>query len=165
MARATEALRDATLILVGHGAGGRAAIVERHARTIRRGGTFAAVRTCSLQDGDGLDRTLAGARGENAYILPVLMADGFTMRILSARIAEHAAGAVLCRPVGTLPGLADLLAEQALRTAAERGWSPAETAVLVAAHGTARNPGSARIAEAHAERIRRSGRFAAVEAG
>lgn len=165
MAPATEALRDARLILAGHGAGGRAAVVERHARAIRRRGLFAAVRSCHLQNRGSLAHALAGQQDRTALVVPILMADGFTMRSLADSLAELGGEPVLCRPVGTHPGIAELLAGQAEGVALARSWPLATISVLVAAHGSPQDSASARAAEAHAERLRLLGRFAAVEAG
>lgn len=98
----------------------------------------------------------------------MMMADGHTTRgllahqLASRRRAKGEPEIVSCQPVGLNPGLAGMIAERAAEVRRAADWAPADVSLLLVAHGTARDPGSRRAAEAHADRIRKMGKFAAV---
>ena len=91
------------------------------------------------------------------------MADGHTSRVVlpEALAAAGAAGArvTVTPPLGTAPAIADLVAGDALALCRTRGWTPGETTVVVAGHGTKRHAGSARSAEDAARRVAAAGGF------
>jgi sirohydrochlorin cobaltochelatase len=70
----------------------------------------------------------------------------------------------LCRPVGLSPALAPLAAAEVATLCAARGWQPAETAVVIAGHGTERHADSGASAELLAGRLAALGRFGPVSA-
>jgi len=65
-----------------------------------------------------------------------------------------------CEPVGNHPAMTELLLKRAFAIAP--GVDPAETGLLIVAHGTDLNENSAVAAKREAEKIRRLGKFAAV---
>jgi sirohydrochlorin cobaltochelatase len=65
-----------------------------------------------------------------------------------------------CQPVGNHPAMTELLLKRAREIAA--GVNPAETSLLIVAHGTDLNENSAVAAKREAEKIRALGEFAAV---
>nr|WP_304616651.1 CbiX/SirB N-terminal domain-containing protein [Paracoccus sp. (in: a-proteobacteria)] len=83
------------------------------------------------------------------------MAEGwFTGIELPRRLTEAGApGAHITRPFGANPGLDALIVARAHQAAAERGWRPNETTLLLTAHGSQRSQASYTITTALAERI------------
>jgi sirohydrochlorin cobaltochelatase len=65
-----------------------------------------------------------------------------------------------CQPVGNHPAMTDLLLKRAREVAP--GVDPAETSLLIVAHGTDLNENSAVAAKREAEKIRALGKFAGV---
>ena len=164
-------LTDAALLLCAHGrrseAGGDDA-AEAHAAAIRTRRCFALVEACSLRGGPGLAETLAGIDAERIFLVPMLMADGHTNQVLLpemlAKAGEAARRVTQCKPVGLSPLLAPLAADEAAARCAACGWTPGETAVVVAGHGTLRHEQSAASAQQLARRVAASRRFCRVTA-
>lgn len=90
------------------------------------------------------------------------MAEGFILELLRRRLADLP-GVELAAPIGTCPGLAELVLEAALATAGEHGFPPEASLLLLVGHGTPRHRGSARATAALVEALREKGSFAAVE--
>lgn len=106
--------------------------------------------------------SVAAASGGFAY--PLFMADGwFTRDHLPKKLAE-AGGADwhVLDPFGIDPAVQDLTVTLALEAAAAKGIAPAETEVLLAAHGSFRSPAPARVAGEVAAKIAARG-FARAE--
>jgi sirohydrochlorin cobaltochelatase len=68
----------------------------------------------------------------------------------------------VCRPIGTHPGLAEVMADMARAACEVQGWATQETALLVVGHGTVRHPDSGVTARRHAARIAASEEFCDV---
>lgn len=87
---------------------------------------------------------LAEAADDGSLIYPMFMAEGwFTGRELPRRLAEAGAGgARILRPFGTDPALPGLIVATAHRAAAEQGWQPGDTTLLLTAHGSQRSQAS-----------------------
>lgn len=154
------------LLLCAHGRGGTAEdhhVPEMLARALRGRSRFARVEACYLRGRPRLADVLADIAEARVFLVPLLMADGHTSRVVlpEALAAAGADGArvTLTPPLGTAPAIADLVARDALELCGERGWTPAETTVVIAGHGTARHAGSARSAEDAAPRVAASGGF------
>jgi sirohydrochlorin ferrochelatase len=108
---------------------------------------------------------LAAVVTDDSLIYPMFMAEGwFTRSELPRRLAAAgAAGARILRPFGTDPALPGLIAAKAHAAAAEQGWSPSETTLLLTAHGSQRSQASFTITTALAESL--SPQFARVVTG
>ena len=92
----------------------------------------------------------------NGLIYPMFMAEGwFTGTELPRRLSALGAGQVtLLRPFGVDLALPDLCIGMVRQGAAAEGWDPAQVTLLLIAHGSQRARGSARGAEAMAEKLR-----------
>ncbi len=104
----------------------------------------------------------AGAQG---LVYPLFMADGwFTRNHLPERLAQ-AGGAAwqVLDPFGIDDAVQRLTITLAREAAAQRGLSPAQTALLLAAHGSFKSPAPARVAQAMAARLASETGFARVE--
>jgi sirohydrochlorin cobaltochelatase len=103
------------------------------------------------------------------YVVPNFISEGyFTETVipreleLSGRTTKRADGQIwkYCEPVGSHPLMTELLMHRARATAPD--VDPAKTSLLIIAHGTDLNENSAIAAKREAEKIRRTGRYAAV---
>jgi sirohydrochlorin cobaltochelatase len=166
-----NAFGAAALLLCAHGRGAAAApdhIPEVLAGTLRDRARFARVEACYLRGSPGLPEVLAGIAEAQVFLVPLLMAEGHTSGVvLPAALAEagdRAARVVVTPPLGADPMLAALAARDVLAQCRARGWTPSETAVVIAGHGTLRHAGSARSAEAAARQVAASGNWGRVEA-
>ncbi|MCY1125707.1 cobalamin biosynthesis protein CbiX [Frigidibacter sp. RF13] len=109
-----------------------------------------------------LDRALDGLGAP--LVFPFFMADGwFTRSELPRRlVASGHPGLAILPAFGLLPGIAPLAVDIARKAARARGWATAETALLLAAHGSGRSRASAEATRAIAATV--TG-FAAVRLG
>jgi sirohydrochlorin cobaltochelatase len=171
---------DAALLLAAHGSRlepRATATFLAQARRLADRGLFAEVAVGMARAEPQLDGALAGLRAGVIYIVPMLMADGYLARTalpkalqLSGPLTERAiAGRTrqlrYCDPVGTHPGLADVLRDNLLASCAAHGLEPGRTQALLAAHGNRRDASSGVAARAHAVALAAYGRFAGVDIG
>lgn len=98
---------------------------------------------------------LADACDDHSLIYPMFMAEGwFTGTQLPRKLAEAgAANARIMRPFGTDPALPPLIVRLTHRAAAEQGWAPNDTTLLLTAHGSGRSQASFNITSALADLI------------
>jgi sirohydrochlorin cobaltochelatase len=126
-------------------------------------GLFGQVRACCLKGRPRPAQAIARMDPRQIIVFPLFMAEGYATATLLpqelARIGPGAERITLCRPLGSHPGLADLMVRMARRTCRERGWPVGETALVVMGHGTARAAGAGETALGHARRIAGSGAF------
>jgi sirohydrochlorin cobaltochelatase len=103
------------------------------------------------------------------YVVPNFISEGyFTQTIipreleLNGRITKRSNGQTwrYCEPAGNHASITDLLLQRALEVAP--GIDPAETSLLIVAHGTDLNENSAAAAKREAKKIRALGKYAAV---
>ena len=174
---ASPDLTGSALLLCAHGRSGEGAPAagrnrppssEAHAAALRERRLFASVDTCVLRGRPGLADALAGIGAGRIFLVPLLMADGYTFRVvlpeLLAKAGGRAANVTLCRPAGLSRALVPFTAGQAAALCGARGWPPGETGVVIAAHGTERHERSAASAERLAKRIAALRRFGSVTA-
>jgi sirohydrochlorin cobaltochelatase len=139
------AWRRAGLLLCSHGVAGGPGLAAWHGRTIARMGLFGQVRACCLKGRPRPAQAIARMDPRQIIVFPLFMAEGYATATLLpqelARIGPGAERITLCRPLGSHPGLADLMVRMARRTCRERGWPVGETALVVMGHGTARAAG------------------------
>lgn len=143
------------LVVVGHGSpghpeGGRS--VEALAEDIRARRIFADVRAAFLKAPPHLHDVLDELGERAAYVVPHLAADGVVGKALSARVAARK-DVVICGATGTHPDMARISAKRLGELCAAFALDPARLGVLVAGHGTTRNPDSARRARALADAL------------
>ena len=158
--------RAAALLLCAHGVRGEAGVARAHARAIAALDVFAQVEACCLYGRPRLEDALRRVAARRAYLVPLLMAEGRTNDGLRERTL--AAGAFrsrpvkLCRPLGSHPALAGLIATAAQRTCQARGWRRSDTGLLLIGHGTPRHARSGRSLRRHAAGIAETRAFAEV---
>src|SRR6266496_3394358 len=116
--------------------------------------------------------TLAHAveiRRREVFVVPNFISEGyFTQTVipreleLSGHLTRRSNGQIwkYCEPVGNHPSMTELLLQRAHDVAPH--IEPAETSLLIVAHGTDLNENSAVAAKREAEKIRALGKYAAV---
>lgn len=152
---------DTALVLCAHGIQGHPGAATEHAERLRALGLFTEVHGCAHRGRPGLAETLAAVRARRIWLAPLLMAEGFTLRKMLDKVG-HDPDVAVCRPIGTHPGIADVMADMARSACSSKGWETRETALLVVGHGTVRHPDSGVTARGHASRIATNDDFCEV---
>src|SRR5882724_2585764 len=143
-----------------------------HAAEIRRRKAFADV-ACALWKEEPSLRDAIFLFDPDAvrevYVVPNFISEGyFTQTVipreleLNGRVTKRPSGQgwKYCEPVGNHPLVTKLLLKRAEEVAQDA--DPAETSLLIVAHGTDLNENSAVAAKREAEKIRTLGKYAAV---
>lgn len=166
-ARATERRwRDAALLLCAHGIRGTAGVAHDHAAAIAALSYFAKVEACCLYGQPSVEAALIRTTGGQAYVVPLLMSEGYTNDCLAERISgaasDRSTTISLCRPVGSHDGLAELVLASAESRCRSRGWHMGDSGLLLIGHGTTRQARSGESLRRHVTRIETRGVFAEV---
>ncbi|HXX41895.1 MAG TPA: CbiX/SirB N-terminal domain-containing protein [Chthoniobacterales bacterium] len=166
---------ECALLIVGHGStvNPDSSVPSRaHAKEIRQRNLFGAVECAfwkeepSLRDAVFLfdPRTI-----REVYVVPNFISEGyFTETVIPRELElndrtttrESGQNWKYCEPVGNHPMMTELLLHRARETAPD--VDPAQTSLLIVAHGTDLNEKSAAAAKREAEKIRALNRYAAV---
>lgn len=170
-----ERKSDSGLLIVAHGSTvnpDSSAPTLAHAAEIRRRKIFADVECAFWKEEPSLRDALFLFDPESirqVYVVPNFISEGyFTQTVVSrelelnGQITKRSNGQAwkYCEPVGNHPMMTELLLKRASEVA--RGVNPAETSLLIVAHGTDLNENSAVAAKREAEKIRALGKYAAV---
>jgi sirohydrochlorin cobaltochelatase len=166
---------ESGLLIVAHGSTvnpDSSAPTLAHAAEIRRRKVFAEVQCAFWKEEPSLRDALflfdPGSTGE-VYVVPNFISEGyFTQTVLprelelNGRITKRSDGQIwkYCEPVGNHPLMTKLLLKRARNIAPDA--PPAETSLLIVAHGTDLNENSAVAAKREAEKIRSLSKYAAV---
>ena len=163
------------LLIVAHGSTvnpDSSAPTLAHAAEIRRRKIFADVECAFWKEEPSLRDALFLFDPESireVYVVPNFISEGyFTQTVipreleLNGATTKQANGQTwkYCQPVGNHPAMTELLLKRAREVAP--GVDPAETSLLIVAHGTDLNENSAVAAKREAEKIRALGKFAGV---
>jgi sirohydrochlorin cobaltochelatase len=166
---------NAALLIVGHGSTvnpDSSAPTLAHAAEIRRREVFAAVECAFWKEEPSLRDAIFLFDPETigeVYVVPNFISEGyFTQTViprelqLNGRTTARPNGQVwnYCEPVGNHSMMTELLLKRAGESAPD--VEPAETSLLIVAHGTDLNENSASAAKREAEKIRALDRYAAV---
>jgi sirohydrochlorin cobaltochelatase len=166
---------DSGLLIVAHGSTvnpDSSAPTLAHAAEIRRRKIFADVACAFWKEEPSLRDALFLFDPEairEVYVVPNFISEGyFTQTVvpreleLNGRITKRSNGQIwrYSDPVGNHPLMTELLLKRAGDVAPDA--APAETSLLIVAHGTDLNENSAVAAKREAEKIRALGKYAAV---
>jgi len=166
---------SSALLIVAHGSTvnpDSSAPTLMHAAEIRRRKVFADVACAFWKEEPSLRDALFLFDPESigeVCVVPNFISEGyFTQTVvpreleLSGRITKRSNGQTwkYCQPVGNHAAMTELLLKRAREIAP--GVDPAETSLLIVAHGTDLNENSAVAAKREAEKIRSLGKFATV---
>lgn len=175
---------DAALVLVGHGStlnADSSAPVYQHAAELRRRGLFAQVAEGFWKIEPSIAGVLRGVIAPRVFIVPLFISEGyFTEEIIPRELGLLAPGQggfarvqkrgnqtlFYAGPVGSHPSMTAVLLARARDIVAKHPFpfppKPADTALFIAGHGTAKNEGSRRSIERQVELIRTTAPFAEV---
>jgi sirohydrochlorin cobaltochelatase len=163
------------LLIIAHGSTvnpDSSAPTLAHTAEIRRRKVFADVECAFWKEEPSLRDALFLFDPESigeVCVVPNFISEGyFTQTVipreleLNGATTKRASGQTwkYCQPVGNHPAMTELLLKRARDVAP--GVDPAETSLLIVAHGTDLNENSAVAAKREAEKIRRLGKFAEV---
>ena len=166
---------NSALLIVAHGSTvnpDSSAPTLAHAAGIRSRNIFADVECAFWKEEPSLRDALFLFDPESihdVYVVPNFISEGyFTQTVvpreleLNGRVTKRSNGQIwkCCEPVGNHPSMTDLLLHRANHIAPD--VDPAETSLLIVAHGTDLNENSAVAAKREAEKIRSLGKYAAV---
>ena len=173
----TESFSDSVLVILGHGTtlnDQSAAPVLQHAAELRRRKIFLEIREAFWKQEPQIKRVLAEISAPRIFIVPFFVSDGyFSTEIIPQELGFPSVPSTInhqlstwfyCRPVGSH----DLMTKVILARADEvvkkfpfpRAPRPAETALLIAGHGTSRNVNSRKAVERQVELIRAQNLYA-----
>ncbi|HEX3620222.1 MAG TPA: CbiX/SirB N-terminal domain-containing protein [Candidatus Udaeobacter sp.] len=167
--------RNAALLIIAHGSTvnpDSSAPTLAHAAEIQRRKIFADVECAFWKEEPSLRDAMFMFDPESirqVYVVPNFISEGyFTQTVvpreleLNGRITKRSNGQIwkYCEPVGNHSMMTQLLLKRASEVAP--GVDPAESSLLIVAHGTDLNENSAVAAKREAERIRALGKYAAV---
>lgn len=167
--------RDAGLLIVAHGSTvnpDSSAPTLAHAAEIRRRKIFANVECAFWKEEPSLRDALFLFDPESireVYVVPNFISEGyFTQTVvpreleLNGRTTKRSNGQIwkYCEPVGNHSLMTELLLKRARDVAPDA--APADTSLLIVAHGTDLNENSAVAAKREAEKIRALEKYAAV---
>jgi sirohydrochlorin cobaltochelatase len=168
-------MNDAALLIVAHGSTvnpDSSAPTLAHVAEIRRRKVFADVQCAFWKEEPSLRDALFLFDPEQIreiYVVPNFISEGyFTQTVvpreleLNGRMTRRSNGQIwrFCEPVGNHPLMTELLLKRARDVAPDA--SPAETSLLIVAHGTDLNENSAVAAKREADKIRALGKYATV---
>ena len=163
------------LLIVAHGSTvnpDSSAPTLAHAAEIRRRKIFADVECAFWKEEPSLRdaKFLFDSKSiREVCVVPNFISEGyFTQTVIPRELelngdtTKRASGQIwkYCQPVGNHPAMTELLLKRAREVAL--GVDPAETSLLIVAHGTDLNENSAVAAKREAEKIRALGKFAGV---
>jgi sirohydrochlorin cobaltochelatase len=166
---------DSGLLIVAHGSTvnpDSSAPTLAHASDIRRRKIFAKVECAFWKEEPSLRDALFlfdPKSIRDVYVVPNFISEGyFTQTVvpreleLNGRITKRSNGQIwrYCEPVGNHSLMTELLLNRARDVAPD--VDPAETSLLIVAHGTDLNENSAVAAKREVEKIRSLGKYAAV---
>jgi len=170
-----EGKPDAALLIVAHGSTlnpDSSAPTLAHAAEIRRRKIFADVECAFWKEEPSLRDAIFLFDPEairDVCVVPNFISEGyFTHTVvpreleLNGQITKRSNGQVwkYCEPVGNHPMMTELLLKRAREVAS--GVEPAESSLLIVAHGTDLNENSAIAAKREAEKIRALAKYATV---
>jgi len=166
---------NSALLIVAHGSTvnpDSSAPTLAHAAEIRRRKIFADVECAFWKEEPSLRDTLFFFEPESIHevcVVPNFISEGYFTETVVPREMELDGGTTkrangqiwkYCEPVGNHPMMTELLLKRASEVAP--GVDPAESSLLIVAHGTDLNENSAVAAKREAEKIRAFGKYAAV---
>lgn len=182
----SENYSDAALVLAGHGStvnADSAAPTLQHADELRRRNLFAQVQETFWKQEPYFAQVLRGVFAARVFIVPLFISDGyFTEEVIPRELGLCAKGETnfprvqqrggqtlyYCRPVGTHPGMTNVLLARAREVVEKfpfpRAPKAADTALFIAGHGTGNNENSRKAIEDQVELIRAKKLYAEVHA-
>ena len=179
-------LKDATLVLVGHGStlnADSSAPTHQHADALKARGIFGQVLTCFWKEEPSIAAVLRGAYCPRVFFVPLFISEGyFTEQVIPrelgfcgndepdfSRVRQHGDQTLYyCWPVGTHESMTEVIEARAKEVVAKYPYpvaaKPADTTLFIAGHGTGNNENSRKAIERQVEIIAARGEYAGVHA-
>ena len=174
-------LSDAALVVLGHGTTqneNSATPVYQHAAELRRRGIFAEVREAFWKQEPQIKLVLTTISTPRMFIVPLFMSEGyFSGDIIPRELGFPPGQSTIhhppstlhyCRPIGTHPGMTNVLLARASEVVEQfpfpRAPRSKDTTLFVAGHGTERSANSRKAIQRQAELIRALDLYASVHA-
>jgi len=137
-------VRHTALILAAHGAGDGSdvnRIVRGYAKQVASLGRFDEVLTAFHLGGPNFAEVLGQTEADGIVVVPIMTSEGFFCQtVLPAELKKHPRASEVrirqTRPVGTHPGIADMILERVRWLIDRFGLTGADTALLLVGHGT-----------------------------
>lgn len=166
--------RDA-LVLAGHGSTvntDSSTPVWEHAARIKAMGIFREVHVGLWKETPSFREALEACRPARIFIAPLFTSEGyFTREVLprefglTGRVTRRDGKEIIyCDPVGRHPYMVEALLKSAQHVLAGTPVDPFQTCLLIAGHGTPRNPNSRTVVLEVAERLRAARLYADCQA-
>lgn len=184
MSESGEGFDDAALVLVAHGStlnSGSSLPAYQHADELRRRGWFAEVTEAFYLEEPSLAGALRRVFSPRVFVVPLFISDGwFTEHVVPVELGLKAPDASTFEriqrrsprvihygaAVGTHAGMSRVLVARAREVVARHPFPrppmPAETALVIAGHGTSYGPGSRAAVERQVDLLRAKGAYAEV---
>jgi sirohydrochlorin ferrochelatase len=136
------------LALAAHGSAEDARCAEpvyRHAKAIERLGLFREVHCIFWKQRPWFRELHQIASPGRMVVVPLMTSAGYYARTILVRELQDGRNAeddsiCIARPIGTMPGIADLVLAQASSAAASHGTALTECSLVIVGHGTGRDP-------------------------
>ena len=172
---------DAALVVLGHGTTqneNSETPVYQHAAELRRRGIFAEVREAFWKQEPQIKLVLTTISTPRMFIVPLFMSEGyFSGDIIPRELGFPPGQSTInhppstlhyCRPIGTHPGMTNVLLARASEVVEQfpfpRAPRSKDTTLFVAGHGTERSANSRKAIQRQAELIRALDLYASVHA-
>ena len=159
------------LLLIGHGSNtlpDAARPLLRHADAIRATGRFGEVGVGMLLGQPNASDAFDALTAPVVHVVPFFLEDGYFTRMAIPELLLPRVPASrmirFCPPVGLYDAIPDMMTRRVLAHCEAHGIAPGTLTVVLAAHGSSRNPGRARALRRHTENLAASGRFGRVKA-
>lgn len=160
-----------SLVIVGHGSSvsdGAHEAALQHAMTLRQSHRYGTVEVRFLAK----ETESADLPEGEIFLLPFFMSDGFFVKkripeaygLTDGRRREETRQLFLCDALGVDPELADILIKMAEEACTERGWRPAQTDLVLIAHGSEKSTASQEATLLQQRTVDARNRFRAVQA-
>ncbi|GIK80406.1 MAG: hypothetical protein KJZ73_06705 [Pseudorhodoplanes sp.] len=142
--------------------------VKRLAANLAARATFSELRFGFLSGEPEMEDALLAFRSPSVLVYPLFMSDGYFAQIAYDRLHDAAVRRIpslrlqILPPLGLDPTLAGIVVRRAAAAAGAASFAPADTNVVLVAHGSTRERASLTATRTLAERIRKIGCFAQV---
>jgi sirohydrochlorin ferrochelatase len=159
----TAGRRPFGLLLAAHGerrADADNASVVRLARNLADKGVAAEIGFGFIKGSPTVDEAIAALLSRDVVVYPLFLSDGYFTRVALPRLVEEAKrrdqgrAIVILPPLGLEPALADVIADETVAAAHLRAKVPAETLIILLAHGSEKDQASRVATERLADRMR-----------
>lgn len=164
------------LVIIGHGSHlneDSSLPVYEHAQRIRETGEFDEVVECFWKEEPSMRHVLDTVEADDVYVVPAFISEGyFTQQVIPRELGltgpvtrKNDKTVRYAGPLGTYPGMPDVILERADDLLRGKMMPPGRTALVLLGHGTDLNKSSGGVVYLNAERIRERGLYDLVAVG